>query len=570
MEPSPQDMPRAIRLGQRVLKRTLEALAVSLILIAVLRVTYPSAVSSRATHLWSYSANPYAQGDLNGALYMVARSASGETGCDATTHGQPWTWNICEEIPNPVVTDLLAHMVQRFGMPLGYNWGLLLFLMTNGLAVYWVVRLSGARAPPALFAAIAASIAPTMVSEIEGGFVQHSWWAPAILATGFSVAAIGSWRRFWLILPGAFCLMWSVPIYAMMPFKLLPWTLAAGAVAVFVGPDRKGRMIRAGLGVGIALAFALPVALASLDSAGPRLFEGDANANTLMKGLMAYSPGDFFSLSFGGGDLNRVPITLSGVGIVAAIVARKQVWAWAPALISGWILLAISLGPSVGDGGFNGALPYVWLMDHVEIARGSMRPIRYGVAGVFLLCIGAGISLGFCWERLAQWRWRWAGFVALCWLLVVQVRPKAMTPDLAWPPLPSLSVVENNGAVLDIPVAGANERRFALWAYHPAPRLNPAHDVGRWRDRIRVPAGQFPLLSVVDDVERGRPVSEARMERLGEPLPEVEEHGLRHIAIHQEGMSRDSVRQWMQIAEATGARFVSNVDGVALYAIGSP
>jgi len=230
--------------------------------------------------------------------------------------------------------------------------------------------------------------------------------------------------------------------------------------------------------------------------------------------------------------------------------------------------MAISLGPSLDGSSFNGGLPYVWLMEHVELARGSMRPIRYGVAGGYLLCIGAGIALGLVWERFREFRWHWAGFAGLCWLLILQVRPRSMTPDLAWPPLPSLSVVEGDQAVLDIPLGGANERRFAYWAYHPAPRLNPAHDLERWRDRIRVPEGQFPLLTVVDDIERQRPVSQARMDRLSQPLPEVTEHGLRHIAIHTDRLSPEAVARWVEVMEAAGARVQSQVSGVLLYAIG--
>ena len=567
MESLPQDEPWARRLGKTVLRHTVEAVLVLGVLVVALRVTYPSAISQRDTHLWSYSEDPYAQGDLNGVAYMVMRAASGETGCDATTHGIPWSWDLCSEIPNPVVTDLLGSLVSRWGMPLGYNLGILLFLATNGLAVFWVVRLWGARAPPALFAGIAAAIAPALISEVEGGFVQHSWWAPAILATGFCVASIASWRRFWLVLPGAFCLMWSVPIYAMMAFKLLPWTLAAGAVAVFVGEDRRGRILRAVLGGGIAMAFALPIALASLDSAGPRLFEGEANANTLMLGLMAFTPGDLLSFSWGSGDLNRMPVLVGGAGLLAAGLAWREARLWAPALLSGWLLMLISLGPSLGDGGFNGALPYVWLMEHVDLARGSMRPVRYGVAGGYLLCIGAGIALGILWDRYAHRKAHWAGWAGLCWLLILQVRPQAMTPDLAWPPIPSLSAVEGSASVLDIPLAGANERRFALWAYHPAPRLNPAHDVERWRDKIRVPAGQFPLLTVVDDFERDEAISEARMERLAQPLPEVTTHGLRFIAIHTERVNPQKLEGWKMIFSQTGARLVSQEDGVLLYAI---
>jgi len=378
--------------------RLAEGLGVLLICLLALRLAYPTAVNQRSTHVVANSSDPYAVGDLGGALFMVTRSASGERGCDITTHGHPFDgWDICREIPNPLVTDLLADLVGLFGMPLGYNLGLLLFLASNGLAVYIVVRLAGARGPPALFGAMAASIAPSLFSELEGGFVQHAWWAPAILATGLCVGAIRSWSRFWWIVPGALCLVWSLPVYSMLPFKLLPWTLAAGAVAVFTGEDRKGKLIRAGLGGAIAVGMSLPYAMAALggESAGTRVWSGPADEQALhkMMGAMAHSPGDFFSMSFGSADLIRIPGVVTWVTLIAVAVSYRQFRHWGPALGGALVLLLISLGPSVGSGPFNDSLPHVSLMDNVEIARGSMRPIRYGVAGLFLLCIASGIAL---------------------------------------------------------------------------------------------------------------------------------------------------------------------------------
>jgi hypothetical protein len=545
--------------------RVAEAFGVLLLCLLALRLVYPAPIANARTHVWSFSNDPYALGDLGGALYMVVRSAEGEQGCVANTHGVPWSWDICGEIPNPVVTDLLAELVKRFGMPLGYNLGLLLFLASNGLAVYIAVRLAGARGPPALFAAMTATVAPSLVSEIEGGFIQHTWWAPAILATACCVAALSSWKRFWLILPGLYALAWSLSVYAMMPFKLMPWTLAAGAVAVFSGEDRKGKLIRAGLGGLLAVGVLLPFLSSGMESAGARLFEGPAKEAVLMKGFMAHTPGDFFSMSFGSPDLVRLPGILTLVTLAAAAFNRRKVQVWGPVLGASVLLLLISLGPNIGEGPYRGFLPYVWLMDHVDLARGSMRPIRYGVAGMFLLCIACGLSLSLVWERISSPRIRWSGLVILSGLLLLQVRPKSMTPDLAWPPLPSLEALGPDNTVLDIPIGGANERRFAYWAFHPAPRMNPPHNQEKWRALIREPAGMFPLLSLLDDMERNKPVNEARVRLLMERIPEVEEHGLRHILLHKARLEPKRIAEVVSVLLEIGATKVSTEDNVLRY-----
>jgi hypothetical protein len=555
------------KLGRIFGLRAAEGIGVFLLCLLALRLVFPAPISKARTHIWSFSNDPYAMGDLSGALYMVVRTASGETGCEATTHGAPWTWDLCHEIPNPVVTDLLGGLVRQFGMPLGYNLGLLFFLASNGLAVFIVLRLGGARAPPALFAAIAATIAPSLVGEIEGGYIQHTWWAPAIFASGCCVAALQSWKRFWLFFPGIYGLAWSLSVYAMMPFKLFPWTLAAGLVAVFTGEGRKGKIIRAILGAGITAAVVYPYLGSGMESAGPRIFEGPATESSLMKGLMAHTPGDFFSGAWGNPDLVRVPGILAWLTLLGVVFNWRKLKIWGPALGAALLLCAISLGPNIGDGPFHAWLPYSWLMDHVDLARGSMRPIRYGIAGMFLLCIACGLSASLLWERVPKAWMRWSGWALCTGLLLLQVRPSQMSPNLAWPPWPDLAAIEGEAAVLDIPIAGANERRFAYWAYHPAPRMNPPHDRGRWKDAIRVPAGQFPLLSVLDDMERGKEVTEARFEALQGKIPEVEEYGLRHIVVHKSQLSPARINTLVRLFNDIGARRTITQDGVLVYGL---
>jgi hypothetical protein len=206
-------------------------------------------------------------------------------------------------------------------------------------------------------------------------------------------------------------------------------------------------------------------------------------------------------------------------------------------------------------------------MNHVELARGSMRPIRYGIAGMFLLCIACGLSVSLLWERVPKAWMRWSGLALATGLLLVQVRPDRMSPNLAWPPWPSLALIEGQDSVLDLPLAGANERRFAYWAYHPAPRMNPPHDLGRWHDAIRVPAGGFPLLTVLDDLERGRSVSAARLEALQGEIPEVETHGLRYIVLHKSQLSPQRIADLAALLNSIGAERISVKTGIVVYAL---
>jgi hypothetical protein len=263
-------------------------------------------------------------------------------------------------------------------------------------------------------------------------------------------------------------------------------------------------------------------------------------------------------------------MVLSLTALVSMLIAWRHWRVWAPAMGAAWLLLWISLGPSIGGGAFNSNLPYVWMMEHIELARGSMRPVRYGIAGMFLLCIATGLALSVCWTRFggAHWKKMGAGLLVLAWVLLLQVRPRSMTPDLAWPPFESLSALEE-GVQIDVPLSGENERRFGLWAYHPAPRMNPPHDRSQWADRIRVSEGAFPLIELLQEAEKKDfAMTEEQLSGLEKEWPEVQTHGLRHILVHRSLLSAEKVQRYRTLLPALGATWRGEADGVIRYSFG--
>jgi|GEM_PF-2214012 len=535
---------------------------------------FPLAFSQAGTHLWSHTGDPYALGDLGGAIYMVVRTSLGETGCMASTHGVPWAYDICKEIPNPIVTDILGGAVSRMGMPYGYNVFVLAFLVSNGLAVFFTARLFGAKVTWALVGAIVATSAPSIIYEVEGGYVQHIWWGPAIMGFALSVASIRSWAHFPLALFGGLFLGLSVPVYAMIPFMLLPWALMAGVAEFFSSENRRGVLVRSILGAAIASCFVLPQIAGGLESAGPRLFEGDANASTLMLGLEAFTVDDWFGMGVGGADLVRSPGLLLWSCLLFSVIGWRGSIKFAAPLLAGVLMLGLSFGPSMDGGtgaaGFGEALPYSLLMEHLPIARGSMRPTRYGVAAVLLLSIALPIALTYGLQRVSSFKERYHIFLAATFslILMLQIRPNTISPSLAWPPFPEISNVDGNSidadeVWLDLPVIGRAEDRFAQWAFNPAPRMNPPHDLGRWRDDVE--RSDFYLMKSLMAIRRGEEPSESWLRAIELGVPDVLSNGLSRVVVHRGASSPDLEVGWHRVLSLAGAERVFANDRLFIY-----
>jgi hypothetical protein len=110
---------------------------------------------------------------------------------------------------------------------------------------------------------------------------------------------------------------------------------------------------------------------------------------------------------------------------------------------------------------------------------------------------------------------------------------------------------------LDLPVVGRGENRFAQWAYNPVPRMNPPHDVGRWRDDVG--QSDLYLLNSLMAIGRGEAPSEMWLRALDRGVPDVIANGLSRVIIHrQEGNPAAEVAWDQMLLRAGGERTVVN------------
>ena len=77
---------------------------------------------------------------------------------------------------------------------------------------------------------------------------------------------------------------------------LFPWALLAGMSELFLAENRRGVLTRSVLGAVFVSCFVLPQIAGGLESAGPRLFDSEVNANTLMLGLESFTVEGWFGM----------------------------------------------------------------------------------------------------------------------------------------------------------------------------------------------------------------------------------------------------------------------------------
>ncbi len=561
--PSPRERARAVL--RRAGWIAGEGLLSAVVCTVTLLVAYP--------HLWWLIrartlvrvTDLYRPGDYGGTLFLIARALEGETGHRSTLLAYPRGFPFGGDFSNQVITDLMSLPVRLLDMPLGYNVSIVGMLATNGMAVYLAARLWKTAVVPSLAGAAIATITPLIAEEVLSGRPVSSWWGPAVAATALCAAAIPSWKRLWLAVPGVLMLGLAIRVYAYAPVLLLPWTALIGLAALW--PLDRWKPVRAL----IVLALAAGVAWWALQealSAGP---SGYLNVQPSLK-QHALSIKDITDLGRGGANYQRIPASTMLVALVASAVSWRWARAWLPVTLAATALVVVALGASLYGRGelitVDPRMPYTWLMDHVRYLWGCPRPTRYGMAGGLLVALWMALALGGMWH-LKRRAWRWLGRVGAVLAVAAMLYQVKHTDEFAWypawPPLPQLEVVEGDRVLVDVPLAFRGDKAIlSMVAYARVPRFNPPSAKFRpwWQNLDK---GSFPLLTALGTIQHGEEIPAEVMEAVVAGPPEVVEHGLRHVVVHPRQLDQASLARYEALLGAMGATVVSVDDWLAIY-----
>ncbi len=549
-------------------KTAAEAVLATLVCTVSLLVAYPHIYWLIRSRTLVRVTDMYRPGDYGGTLFLIARALEGETGHRSIYLAFPEGFAFGGDFSNQWITDAMALAVRVVDMPMGYNLSIVAMLVSNGLAIYLAARLLRLPLIPSLAGAAVASMAPLVVEEILSGRPVSAWWGPALAATALCAAALRSWGRLWLMIPGALCLLVAMKVYAYAPLLLMPWTVLAGLAALW--PPRWERPLRGVLVLGLA-AFAAWWGVQEALSMGPGGYLG-APPNMRQASLNLR---DVLDLGRGGENFIRLPaIPLFGA-LAASALGWRRARSWIPAAVACLMLVAVTLGPSLRGRGelvaVDPRMPYTWLMENVTLLRGCPRPTRYGMAAGLLNALWLALALGGLW-RLRHPAWRWGGSLAAAALVAGMLWQVKHTDRFEyyppWPPLPQLAAVADDRVLLDVPPTFKGDKAiFAQVSYARVPRLNPPSVKYReWLDKTLIAADK-PLTYAVCKLFDGEEVPEGTMRAIRQGPAEVVEMGLRHVVVHRTQLSAEQLAAYHAFFTDLGATVELSDAKLTIYAL---
>ncbi len=549
---------------RRALLALVEAVAAGVACVASLWFCYPLHWERAGTEILAYG-GIYAAGDVGGTLFLAKRAALGETGSWTRLVQAPTGLDLSVEFPNLLPTDLIGWFVQGWGLPLGYSLALLALCASNGLAVHLTARLLGATRTPALVGGVLAASVPLVADELLRGRPVSAWWAPAVLAVGLGLGALRGWGRIWLAVPAGACLWIALESYAFAPVLLGGWAVA-GVLAACWG--RPGTMLRALIVGPVALAMASPAIRGALAAADARRARTSTAFTTfdLPTDLAALSMPEILSTAVGSGYLERIPVAVTALGLVGALLGWRRARQWLPPLVGAVVVLAVSLGPQPDLGWWQlkpgRSVPYTAVMQTSELVRSVPRPTRWGLAGTQLLALWAAMALS---QR--RRRWAWAGLaLGGGYLGLVQARPQQVDDTMPWPPLPGMAEIDGTDLLLDLPLLFPEDQStYLLTAAWPIPRVNPdSGDLRQWTARLK--RDEHPLLMAAAAVQQGEEVPADVLAELAIEIPEVEGLGLRRAVLHLEA-GEHWPKAWLQLMDDIDAEALYWDDELVVYAL---
>ncbi|MFO7320378.1 MAG: hypothetical protein DIU68_001480 [Chloroflexota bacterium] len=375
---------------------------------------------------------------------------------------------------------LWAHPLQFFPawllafvmpLPAAYNLSILLSLVLNGLALYWLaLYLTRGQFGPALLAGLVYLAFPTMQGHLGAGHagLMVQWPVPLFLYALFRLSERFSKRRF--VLTALLFVMSTFGHTLQVIYVLLPVSaLFLFRLTLRREWKRLARVVPALTLGAVALGlFLIPVARATLTSAA--ISEAGGAVRYSADLLAAVTP-SFFHPLFGQLEYTHRVLGINidegyaYAGLVAGVLALLALWKmraarWWAAL--GIVAYGLSLGPllklldqplRLHIAGYETFLPLPGaLIDALPLLNLARTPGRFNFTLALAVAVLTAFALAYLWPRLGRARWPVAGILAGLMLFEYQAFwPLPTTPAFRPAAIEALAERDDIRAVFDVP-----------------------------------------------------------------------------------------------------------------------
>gem|GEM_PF-4930110 len=506
--------------------------------------------------------------DLSNTLFMVQRSALGESGCATELFSLPMGSTVCSDVPNPLVTTWMGKLALFVGPARAINGGALCILASNGLAMYAALRLRKVDVAVALVGGAFFCIAPSVSTEIAFGRPVSAWWAPSFFGVFLWLEVLAQ-RKGWktgilaVVLMGLGCAVTPIGIVL-----LFPWALFETCLLFREDKERRQFLVRlTGWSVAAAVCV-LPIAMGQAQASSTRLVSEGWWGELLEQGERCVN-GAYLPCLHPWNSGRMAPLLGAGstalsLFLLAFLLMQSDKRTWLAASIAGTLWAVVGLGPCLGGSSPVEFAPIRLLSESIFVLK--LIPVWrfWAVAGLLF-------TFAFCLSFQAFLRregtvGRWFLWVVvlihLCWG-GGWVRSHLEKNRIDWPVHPTLSFLEKEEVLLDLPLVSESLSVHSEVGEIPVARFNPEpHDWPRWRRVIQVE--EYWLLLAADALQRGE---DWRVYLRGHQ--KEHEDGLRRILLHPRKVAFERLAEWRSFLDEIGAEWERSNAEIEVYRLPS-
>ena len=511
--------------------------------------------------------------DLSNTLFAVQRTLLGESGCETRLFALPLGASVCSDIPNPLVVSWMGKLASIVGVAYAINWGALILLSLNGLAVYGLFRIRRLGRAVALLGALLTILSPNLISEVAFGRSVSAFWAPSFFGAGLLIELILGRVKKTAGLVALPLLAIGCAVTPITVLLLAPWVVVEVLLV-------KGRALTQWrtlwpvlLWGAVAVLVMVPIALDQAYASPLRLSSGGWWESHLGAGSVCATGAEVPSLyPWNEGRVDPLvgagsPLWIIFVMGLMGFQPDRARWL-APAAVAG-LFVILGLGPCMGGATPWSWSPIGWVSETFSVVK--LIPIwRIWAAAGLLMTLAYCTGLSRLLETASKpWTIVLWGFTAIHGIqAAVWVQRHTEQNIVEWPVHSGLEYLEEERLLLDLPVVTERGSIHRHIAEIPVARFNPEiHDWDAWHGAVH--EQDFELLKAADALQRDQ---EWRTLLAG--FQREKAAGLRRILFFHEEASLSRREEWRAFLGEIGAVLEAQSEEIEVYRLpgiaGSP